>query len=87
MRPPDLSPQALKVLGPLRERAMDGYSLRSLTGLTDQQLLEALVELRSHDLVVVKGETTGDRIGEAYLYVPPDALGFADMLLGKIARY
>jgi hypothetical protein len=85
MRAPNLTEDALKVLQPLRERAMDGYSLRSRTGLTPDQLAQALLELRSQDLIIIKGELIPDRIGEAYVYVPPDALGYADVLLGRFS--
>jgi hypothetical protein len=84
MRAPNLSENALKVLQPLRERAMDGYSLQSRTGLTPDELATALQELRSQELIIVKGELIPDRIGDAYCYVPPDALGYADVLLGRI---
>jgi hypothetical protein len=62
---------------------MDGYTLGSRSGLPLDKLAAALRELRAQDLVIIKGDFSADKVGEAYIYVPPDALGYADMVLGR----
>jgi hypothetical protein len=84
MRPPSLSEDALKVLRVARERALDGYSLMSKTGLDPQKLYAALRELVDEDLVSMRGDLTPDLIGDVYLVVPPTAFAYADLLLGDL---
>jgi hypothetical protein len=48
------------------------------------QAIEQLLELR---LVAVEGDIHGEDIGRAYFWVPPDAQGKADYLLGKLVAY
>lgn len=80
---PTLSEDAFKILRPLRERAMDGYSLMSRTGLDQQKLYEGIRELVTLDVVKLKGDLNPEFIGEAYLAVPPTVFGYVDMLLGQ----
>ena len=84
MQLPVLSDEALKVLRALRERALDGYSLMSRTGLDRTQLYEGIRELVGLDLVNLNGDLNPELIGEAYLVVPPTVFGYADMLLGQL---
>lgn len=84
MQTPTLSDEALKVLRALRERALDGYSLMSKTGLDRTKLYEGIRELVGLDLVNLKGDLNPELIGEAYLVVPPSVFGYADMLLGQL---
>lgn len=84
MRPPSLSDDALKVLRAARERALDGYTLMSKTGLDAQKLYEAIRQLVDEDLVSIRGDLNPDRIGDVYLVVPPTAFGYADLLLGDL---
>jgi DNA-binding IclR family transcriptional regulator len=84
MQAPTLSDEALKVLRALRERALDGYSLMSKTGLDRTKLYEGIRELVGLDLVNLKGDLNPELIGEAYLVVPPSVFGYADMLLGQL---
>jgi hypothetical protein len=83
MQPPVMSDDALKILRALRERALDGYSLMSKTGLGPQKLYEGVRELVAENVVNLKGDLNPDLIGEAYLVVPPTAFGYADLLLGQ----
>lgn len=83
---PTLSENALRILHELRERAMDGYTVMSRTRLSQEELREALKEfsqLSGPPLVKVKGDASGPAVGAAYLWVPPDAKGDADFLLGN----
>jgi hypothetical protein len=84
MRAPTLSDDALKVLRAARDRALDGYSLMSKTGLDPQKLYMAIRELVDEDLVSMRGDLNPDLIGDVYLVVPPTAFGYADLLLGDL---
>ena len=84
---PTISEEAKKVLRALTERASDGYTVLSRTGLNATQLEEAVQNLLDLGLVGVQGEPHGDDIGRVYLWVPPDAQGRADYLLGKLMAY
>jgi DNA-binding MarR family transcriptional regulator len=84
---PDLSEDQKKVLTALSERASDGYTLINRTGLTIDQLEKAIQELLERQLVSVQGDIHGEQLGRAYLWVPPDAQGKADYLLGKMMAY
>ncbi len=72
-----LSDNAVRALRVLTEQASDGYTLMSRTGLTADQLVTALTELRSHELVVVKGDLMPHAVGDVYAAVMPDAQGRA----------
>lgn len=80
-----LSGGAARILRVLRERAMDGYTLMSRTSLQGEEFEKALNELIKLSLVNVKGEAYGPAIGEAYLWVPPDAKRYADFLLSNLS--
>ena len=82
---PELSVEDRKVLGALAERAMDGYSLMSVTGLTGQKVIDAVTSLINQGLVRGEGPLQVDEFGKAYLWVPPSVQGKADFLLGKLA--
>lgn len=84
MKPVQLSPEAIKALSAVRERAMDGYTLMKLTGLDRAQIETALRELSENSLIRSKGLMSGPTLGETYLWVPPDVKGYADLLLGRI---
>jgi hypothetical protein len=86
MEPPPLSTPAKRVLSVLRESAMDGYVLLSKSGVTTAELSEAALELIDRGLIVIKGEPTSERVLESYMYVPPNAIGYVDVLLGRV-RY
>ena len=75
-----LSADALKVLDALRESAADGYTVMSRTGLNATQLSAALKEFPP-SLMMIKGELNPDRVGEAYLAIPPDARQYAEFLV------
>ena len=81
MRAPTLSDDALKVLRAARERALDGYSLMSKTGLDQDKLYAAVRELVEEELVSMRGVLTPALIGDVYLVVPPQVFGYADLLL------
>ncbi len=78
---PQLSDKEVKVLRAVRKSAMDGYSLLSATGLDAQDLVDALSKLQN--VVSIKGELLKDRIGEAYVALPPNNRGFVDMILAR----
>jgi hypothetical protein len=84
---PELTPEEKRVLNALSERAGDGYSLLSRTGLNLDQLESATQKLIDLRLIAVEGEIHGDRIGKAYLWVPPEAQGKVEYLLGKLMAY
>lgn len=77
----ELSESAQRVLRVLASRAMDGYTLRSRTKLTPDNLTSALEELVNRSLVVVKGELVPDSVGEAYLTVTREAKGYLQYVL------
>jgi hypothetical protein len=78
---PQLSDKEVKVLRAVRKSAMDGYSLLSTTGLDAQDLVDALSKLQN--VVSIKGELLKERIGEAYVALPPNNRGFVDMILAR----
>ena len=71
----------LRVISVLRDSAMDGYRLMSRTGLDEGTLSAVLLELQS--IIGVKGELSTKKVGEAYLYVRPEARDMADMMLAS----
>ena len=86
-QPPELTEEQKKVLNALTERASDGYTLLSRTGLTAQQLETAIQPLLEMHLVGVDGDMHGEDVGRAYFWVPPDAQGKAEYLIGKLVAY
>lgn len=62
---------------------MDGYTLQSKTELKPDLLTDALRELQSSGVIIIKGELNPSSVGEVYAYVPPNANGYVDMLLGN----
>ena len=78
---PQVTENELKVLRAVRESAMDGYSLQSRTGLDAQTLVDTLLKLRS--MITVKVELLKERVGEAYVALPPSARGLVDMMLAR----
>ena len=79
-----LSEGALKVLNEVRDRSMDGYTVMYRTRLSPADLETAVRELVGQKLLEVKGELYATDIGEAVLYVPPQAKGYADFVLGRL---
>jgi hypothetical protein len=75
-----LSAGALRVLAALSEQASDGYTVMSKASLSPEALVAALKEIPP-DLLTVKGELIPDRIGEAYLVLPPNARAYANSLV------
>jgi predicted transcriptional regulator len=81
--PSVLSDQAIKLLRELARESGDGYTLMSRTGIKDEsQFSRTVQELRNQSLVEVKGDTSSDRVGESFLYVPIEARGNVNFLLG-----
>jgi hypothetical protein len=74
----DLSQEALIVLKLLGEKAMDGYTILSKSGLSRVDLSAALKELKANSMIDASGDLGEDRIGEAYLWVLPSAKRYAD---------
>jgi len=83
MMPMTVSDPERRVLNLLRERPMEGYALRSRTGLSSAELKKAVEGLRERSLVVVKGGLTDDGRGDAVVWIPPNAQGKVAMLLGS----
>ncbi len=81
--PQKFSPEALRVLDVLGEQASDGYTVMSKARLTPEQLVSALKEIPTN-LVMVKGELIPDRVGEAYLVLPPNARAYANSLVRSL---
>jgi hypothetical protein len=79
-----LSDPALRVLEVLLEKAMDGYTVLSRTGLDVGTLAEALRDLKAESLIDMKGDLSPDRVGEAYIWVPPNAKSYANLLLTQL---
>ena len=86
MPAPTLSDEAIKVLRVVRERNTDGYTIMSKTGLDAKQLEVAVLSLLQAGLISIEGEPFEKKIGEAYLWVPLDAKGYADLILGPLRR-
>ena len=78
---PQLGENELKVLRAVRRSAMDGYSPLSTTGLDAQGLVDTLSKLQN--VITIKGELRKDRIGEAYVALPPNNRGYVDMILAR----
>jgi hypothetical protein len=80
----ELGEPAKKVLEAVRARSMDGYSLLSRTGLRFSELPTAVEELLGKGLVMVTGDLNPDTIGDSVFSIPVDAVGNADVALGKL---
>jgi hypothetical protein len=78
---PQLGDNELKVLRAVRKSAMDGYSLLSTTGLDAQGLVDTLSKLQN--VISIKGELLKERVGEAYVALPPSNRGWVDMILSS----
>jgi hypothetical protein len=72
------------IIRTLRESSMDGYSLLSKTGIDEDKLVKMLRTKLSR-IVTVRGDLTKERIGRAYLSIPPNAGQEADRVLGVLA--
>jgi hypothetical protein len=72
------------VIRSLRESSMDGYTLMSKTGLDEDRLVEIL-RTKLSKIVTVRGDLTKERIGKAYLSIPPSAQQEAERVLGALA--
>ena len=81
--PPALSENASRLLREIAREAGDGYTLMSRTSLNKTDLEKAVAELRAQSLIEIKGDVSGPRLGESYFYVPLNAQGRADYLLGR----
>lgn len=79
-----MSDEALQALRSLAETAMDGYRLMDMTGFEPDVLARAISELLDESLVEVKGDVAPDHIGDAYLFVPPNAHGHVKYLLQQL---
>jgi len=80
-----LSEKAVRVLDVLSSQGADGYTVMKQAGISAQDLIEALRELPP-SLVTVKGEMIPDRIGDAYLVLPPRSKGYANLLVRSGGR-
>jgi len=81
--PPTLSEQSVRLLREIAREAGDGYTLMSRAGLNKTDFEKAVGELRAPLLIEVKGDVSGARLGESYFYVPLNAQGRVDYLLGR----
>ena len=79
-----LGDAAKKVLQAVRASSMSGYALLSKTGLGATELASAIEELLARELVRVTGDLSPDAIGDSVFSVPVDAVGNADVALGKL---
>lgn len=84
---PELTEKQKKVLSALTERASDGYTLVNRTGLTVEELATEIQPLLEMRLVGIQGDIHGEEVGRAYFWVPPDAQGKAEYLIGKLVAY
>ncbi len=78
---PQLGDNEVKVLRAVRRSAMDGYSLLSTTGLDAQGLVDTLLKLQN--VISIKGELVKERVGEAYVALPPNNRGYVDLILAR----
>lgn len=79
-----LTEEEKKVLRVLTQRASDGYTVLSRTGLTRDQLQAAVGSLVDRGLVGIQGEAYGEQLFKAFLYVPPAAQGKAEYYLANL---
>ena len=84
MMPPNINDEARQVLDALRERPMEGYALRSRTGMEGDKIVKAVQDLREQNLVMVKGANlTEKNLDELLVWIPPNAQGKVAFLLGS----
>jgi hypothetical protein len=81
---PTPSESAIRLLREIVREAGDGYTLMYRTGLKCDEFEKAVRELLRYALVEVKGDTSSERLGESYFYVPLTAQGRAEFLLGRL---
>jgi hypothetical protein len=81
---PAPSESAVRLLREVVREAGDGYTLMHRTGLKRDEFQKAVGELLKYTLVEVKGDTSLERVGESYFYVPLTAQGRAEFFLGGL---
>lgn len=81
---PAPSESAVRLLREVVREAADGYTLMYRTGLKGNEFQNAAGELLKYGLVEVKGDTSPERLGESYFYVPLTAQGRAEFFLGRL---
>ena len=82
--PQGLSEEAERLLREILRESGDGYTLMSRTNLRDQaKFAKAVDELMKQSLIEVKGDTSPDRVGESFFYVPIKAQGRANLFLSR----
>lgn len=81
------SSEAIHLLGVIRQRAGDGFTLMSESGLEPDKFSEVVKELYRERLVSVSGSLEAGKIGDSYLHVPPSAKQRSDYLIrsGRVA--
>jgi len=79
--PASISKEALQVLRALRDSSRDGYNLCSETGLSQDELRKAVIELGK--MISFKGDLRPSGIGDTYFMLMPSAYGYADMVIGS----
>jgi len=73
---PQLDDNARLVLRAVIEQDMDGYTLAHQTRLGPAELEKAIQDLRSTELLRVRGEPVGDRLYEAWFQATAAARRF-----------
>lgn len=74
---------ALRVLGVVRRQAGDGFTLMSKSGLDAKEFASAVRSLQTNRLISVEGVPSEDKIGDAYVYVPPHAKSRSDLIISR----
>lgn len=74
-----MTKDAQSVLRIVSQKAADGYTIQSRTGLNADQLVGALQELISSALVQIEGDLNPSAIGGSYIWVPTDKKGDAEL--------
>lgn len=78
-----LDDAVLRVLGVVRRQAADGFTLMSRSGLDPSEFATAVRSLQSNQLVSVEGVLSAEKIGDAYVYVPPQAKSRSDFIISR----
>ena len=73
----------LRVLEVVRRQAGDGFTLMSRSGLDPSDFTSVVRSLQSSQLVSVEGVLSDDKIGDAYVYVPPQAKSRSDFIISR----
>ena len=76
-------PALLRVLEVVRRQAGDGFTLMSRSGLDPSEFTKVVRSLQSSQLVSVEGVLSAEKIGDAYVYVPPQAKNRSDFLISR----